>query len=363
MASSRVTGVRLAGIASAVPEQTRAVADDVGPENADRVSQALGVKRRHVVSGGLCASDLCYAAAERLLEELRWPRDTVDLLIFVSQTPDYRLPATSCTLQARLGLPTSCAAFDVGLGCSGYVYGFWLAAHLIAGGGVRRALLLAGDTISQVVSPHDRSVAPLFGDAGSATALERSEEGLSMFFELGTDGSGWDHLIVPAGGFRQPATEANGERTEREPGNLRSDQDLAMNGPEIFAFTLREVPPLIHSVLAQAGWSTEEVDAFLLHQANGFVLNHLRKRLRVPAEKMVVAMEEYGNTSVTSIPLAATHALAEPLRSQPRRLVLAGFGVGFSWGAAALTAGPMQMPELVVVSAPAPGESQWGEGA
>lgn len=363
MASSKVSGVRIAGIASAVPERTRTAAEDMGEENAERISRTLGVRQRHIASSGLCASDLCHAAAERLLEELGWSRSSVDLLIFVSQTPDYRLPATSCTLQSRLGLATSCAAFDVGLGCSGYVYGLWLASHLIAGGGARRALLLAGDTISQIVSPQDRSVAPLFGDAGSATALERAEDGSPSFFELGTDGSGRDHLIIPAGGSRHPASNATQERTGREAGNFRSDQDLFMDGAEVFAFTLREVLPVIEAVLKQAGWSAETVDFLVPHQANSFLLEHLRKRMRLPTEKMVVAMEEYGNTSVASIPLALTHALTEPLRSRSLRLVLAGFGVGFSWGAVALTVGPLRMPGLVLVAEPARETSQPGAGA
>jgi len=302
-----------------------------------------------VVAQQTCASDLCFAAAERLLADLSWLRESVNILVFVSQTPDYVLPATSCSLHGRLGLSKRCATFDINMGCSGYVYGLWVAAQLLSANGPRRALLLVGDTISRIVSPMDRSTAPLFGDAGSATALEWTEGAAPIFFELGSDGSGQNHLIVPAGGFRQPPTPATSERNAREAGNVRSDEDLYMDGAEIFTFTLREVPPLIRSVLDMASWPLDDVDAFVLHQANRFMIQHVVKRMRIPAEKAVYSLEEYGNTSSASIPLTMIHSLAERLRSQQLRLVLAGFGVGLSWGGAAMQCGPMVVSNVVLV--------------
>ncbi|HJQ68484.1 MAG TPA: ketoacyl-ACP synthase III [Blastocatellia bacterium] len=352
MAVSRLSGVRLAGLASAVPEETLTVADDAisfGDADARKISESTGVSKRRVVSNGLCTSDLCLAAGERLLAELGWERDSVDALIFVSQTPDYLLPATSCSLHGRLNLSTRCAAFDINLGCSGYIYGLWMASNLIACGSVRRVLLLVGDTISRIVSPRDRATAPLFGDAGTATALESDDDAPSMVFELGTDGTGQEHLIVPAGAFRQPRTEQTPQRTEREGGNVRSDEDLFMNGAEIFAFTLRVVPKLIKSVTDAAGWSTADVDAWVMHQANRFMLQHLIKRMKLPAEKAVLAIEDYGNTSSASIPLAMTHSLSERLTKEKLNLVMVGFGVGFSWGAVALTCKNVVMPGLLIV--------------
>jgi 3-oxoacyl-[acyl-carrier-protein] synthase-3 len=351
MAVSKVSGVRLAGIASAVPDHKHhfsELAGTFGSEEVKKISDSTGVVERYLVPPGMCTSDLAYAAAEKLLAELGWERSTVDAVILVSQTLDYVLPATACTLQHRLGLSKGCAAFDVGLGCSGYVYGLWLASTLVAGGGLRRVLLLAGDCSSTTASPEDRSVAMLFGDAATATALERGD-GPPMTFVLGTDGGGRDHLIIPASACRVPRTAETATRTAREGGNLRSDQELYMNGAEIFTFTLREVPPLMKAVLAESGTTVESTDAFVFHQANKFMLDHLAKRMKLPVEKVPVVLARYGNTSSASIPLAMTDALGPRLSAQRQRLLLAGFGVGYSWGAVALECGPMAMPEVVRV--------------
>lgn len=170
-----------------------------------------------------------------------------------------------------------------------------------------------------------------------------------MTFVLGTDGSGKDHLIIPAGGFRKPSTDLTKKYVEREGGNIRSEEDLFMNGAEIFSFTLREVPPLIKSVLAESGWTMEQVDSFVFHQANKFMLEFLGKKMKLPREKLPIVLEKYGNTSSATVPLAMTEALASRLRGETLRLVLAGFGVGFSWGAVAIECGPMIMPDLILV--------------
>ena len=214
MATAIVNQVRIAGIASAVPERTLTLEDDArifGHTEIERISQNIGVRSRHVVDGTTCTSDLCYAAATRLLDQLQWDRGSIEALIVVTQTPDYFMPATACVLQRRLELPTSCAAFDVNQGCAGYIYGLWLAAQLVRGG-CRRLLLLVGDTISRVISPRDRTVTSLFGDAGTATALEYAEDARPMYFELGTDGGGRDCLIVPAGAFRHPHSPRRANR-------------------------------------------------------------------------------------------------------------------------------------------------------
>lgn len=343
-----IAGVRLKGIASAVPEHVRTVEEDakVFPDSdVLKISESTGVKKRHVVTGNLCTSDLCFAAAERLFSESGVERTSIDALLFVSQTPDYVLPATSCSLHGRLALDKHCASFDVNLGCSGYIYGLWLASNLIACGSAKRVLLLAGDTITRIAAPKDRSVALLFGDAGTATILERDDNALPMSFALGTDGSGQQNLIVPAGGFRSPCTEKTGLPSEREGGNIRSDEDLYMNGPEIFTFTLKEVPAMVKSLVTDY----DALDAVVMHQANKFMLDYIAKRLKVPKDKHILTLENYGNTSSASIPLSLTDALSEKLKDRSLNLLLAGFGVGYSWGAVTLTCGPMVMPELVIV--------------
>lgn len=346
MAICSVDKVRIAGISVAIPEHFRSRVEDeavFGKEIVAKIQQHSGVLRRPATLSGLCTSDLCFAAAERLLENLNWSRESVDALIFVTQTPDYLLPATSCVLQQRLGLAKQCAAFDVNLGCSGYVYGLWLAGQILASASMRRVILLVGDTISRIVSPMDRAAALLFGDAGTATALEKTDDAAAMAFELGTDGRGRDHLIVPAGSFRSPRTDFTLLRTEREGGNIRSDEDLFMDGAEVFSFTIREVASLIRSVLSQVGWSKEFLDALVLHQANEFILQHLAKRLGLPREKVPSTLENYGNTSSASIPLTMVVSLGDRLKANAQRLVLAGFGVGWSWGAVALSCGPVDI--------------------
>lgn len=351
MANSTVSVVRIAGIASAVPGVFRTVADDAvtfGEAEMAKIGQATGVRRRRVATNGICTSDLCFEAAAQLMRDLHWTQESVDVLVFVTQTPDYLLPATSCVLHERLGLGPRCAAFDLNLGCSGYVYGLWVVSMLIVEGG--RALLLAGDTISRIASSGDRSVATLFGDAGTATALEADRNTTTkMHFELGTDGRGHSHLMVPAGGFRIPHSERTMTPSAREGGNTRSDEDLFMNGAEVFGFSMNTVPGLITSVLDRAELPIERVDAFVLHQANRFMLEHLARRAKLPRSRLVLALEDYGNTSSASIPLAMTTSLAERLASCELRLLLAGFGVGFSWGAVALNCGPLHMPPLIEV--------------
>jgi 3-oxoacyl-[acyl-carrier-protein] synthase-3 len=359
MAGGKVERVQIVGIACAVPEAVETVEDlekTFGEEQSRRIARSVGVVQRHVSTGGICSSDLCFVAAEKLLEQILWDRSSIDLLVFVSVTPDYVAPATACTLQHRLKLSKDCAAFDVSHACSGYAYGLWVVAHLLSAGDAKRALLLVGDTVSRLASPYDRATAPLFGDGGSATALEWNESAAPMYFEMGSDGRGARHLLVKAGGFRHPATEETGMRTVREGGNLRSDEDLYMNGTEIFAFTIREVPTLGNRVLQRAGWTLDQVDAVVMHQASLFMMQHLAKKMNIPSEKLIVNLEDYGNTSAASIPLALTGNLAEQLRHQPRRLVLLGFGAGLSWGGVALTCGPLRIPGLTTVSADDVGE-------
>ena len=353
-----VSGVRIRGIASAIPlldspVEHLANGNLFTPDEVTRMSKSLGVKSRRVVSPELCSSDLCLAAAERLLEDLhlkdpRWVRGEIDALLFVTQTPDYILPATACVLHARLGLSTRCAAFDINLGCSGYTYALYLAGKML-GGSVKRILILVGDTISKVAGPRDRSTAAVFGDAGSATALEADPTAPPMYFETGTDGTGKDALIIPAGGFRLKPGPETCVPVHLEDGGERSAEQLYMDGPSVFSFAISRVPEAIRAVYAATGWTAEDVDAFVFHQANRFMLEHLAKKMRIPLSKVPIEMENYGNTSSASIPLTLTAALSRQLTEGSCRLVLTGFGVGFSWAAVGLTLGPLVMSPLVEV--------------
>jgi 3-oxoacyl-[acyl-carrier-protein] synthase-3 len=336
-----VPGVRLRGVVTALPQrrlENTAFVDRFGAEAVADVVKMIGVRSRYWVEDDQTASDLCFAAAERLIATLNWDRASVDALIFVSQTFDHRLPATACVLHGRLGLSSHCQAFDVGLGCSGYVYGIWLAASLISAG-CSRVLVLAGDTISRVVDPSDRATALLFGDAGSATAVERAPEAPPAYFVLGSDGAGAANLIIPGGGFRRPPEDS------RRPAGM-DPAHLFMDGGEVFAFTLRAVPRLVRDTLARASLSVEAVDSFVLHQANQFMLQHLAKKIGAP-ERTPVNIDRFGNTSSASIPLVLTTDLAERLVAEQMRIMLVGFGVGYSWGAALFDAPPLDCVETV----------------
>jgi 3-oxoacyl-[acyl-carrier-protein] synthase III len=353
MAAVRWSGIRLAGMWAAVPAAAGTV-DDLagrfGEAESRKIAQNTGVAERRLAGSTLCASDLCCEAGRNLLSDLGWDAASVDSLIFVSQTPDYALPATACCLQERLGLTSSCAAFDVSLGCSGYMYGLWLAGSLLNSGAARRVLLLVGDTMTRIVSPLDRSTAPLFGDAGTATALESdSGDRRSWTFALGTDGTGREHLIVPAGRLRIPSSEETRKRTEREGGNIRSDEDLFMDGAEVFAFTQRVVPKLVHGVLSAAGKATSDIDHVVFHQANEFMLRFLAKKIGLSSDKVALGLKRFGNTTSPSIPLAMVTELEAALRSGPLTVLLAGFGVGWSWGAAVVETGPLASVGLTVV--------------
>lgn len=349
-AGRRVTcnGARIAGVVSCVPARRVGNSDfeeRFGADGVADVVKLIGVSERRHVSGSQSTADLCAAAGERLLERLGWERDSVDALLFFSQTPSYVLPPTSCVLQSALGVPPGIIAFDVNLGCSGYPYALWLAMTLVQTGAAKRVLLAVGDTISRIVDPQDRSTALLFGDAGTMTAVEalpddEGAEGLASFV-LGTDGTGVRNLIVPQGAFGSyPA----GEDTRMQG---KDPSCLFMDGGEIFNFTLRAVPPLVAATCEAAGDDAREYDAYLFHQANMFMLKHLTKKAKLPMEKVPMNIDQFGNTSSASIPLLMTTALADDLARRSCKISMFGFGVGYSWAGASMDIGPLAVAETI----------------
>ena len=350
MPSSIFSQAVIRGIASAVPAKVEGEAElaaQFGERDARRLVRGTGVKERRLDDKSV-ASDLCYAAAKKLIDELGWDAGSISHLVFVTQSPDYKIPASACMLQERLGLSRDCTAFDVNLGCSGYTYGIWLTAKLLEPG--QRALLLAGDAIRQV-SPTDRAAIPIFGYCGAATALESPTDGeeCEIAFLGGTDGSGYENIIIPAGGSRLPSCPATFESKPRSDGISRSDEDFFMNGPEVFSFAIREVPILLNQCLKLKGWTAEEIDAVVFHQANAFMLSTIANKVGIPLSKVPMSIEMFGNTSSASIPLTMTVCMREQLQKGGAKLLLAGFGIGWSWAALALQPGPMVMPELIEI--------------
>jgi len=345
-------GVRVRGVASAVPDRIVTSADEAavfGAAEMDKIASTTGIRERRVAPEGICTSDLCIAAADELFRYTDVDRESIDAVILVTQSPDYLLPATACSLHGRMGLATGCAAFDVNLGCSGYTYGLWMAAHLIAGGGASRVLLLAGEIATRRVNPLDRSARPLFGDAGTATIVEADPAAGEIRFVFGTDGSGQNDLYIPAGGFRLPDAAAAGDARIGDDGNPRRLVDLHMDGSAVFVFTLDRVVPLIREAIRDASWTVADVDAAVFHQANEFMLRHIAKAVKLPWEKVPCSLGRFGNTSSASIPLTMTTALARDGAIPAARLLLAGFGVGLSWCSATLAGDEICAPPLVEV--------------
>lgn len=335
----------LSGIAFALPEReepNEALQLDNPGWDMARVEQKVGIRARHIAAPGETASDLGYAAARKLLAGMDVDPASVDVLLFCTQSPDYFLPTTACVLQHRLGLPTTCAALDFNQGCSGYVYGLWLARALVASGSARTVLLVTAETYSKFIHPRDRSVRVLFGDGAAATLVTAEPGGARVgACTLGTDGSGYRNLIVPAGGARLRPGAATRCETEDDNGSVRTPEHLFMDGPELFAFTLRRVPEVVRANLERAGVTADEVDWFVFHQANAFMNDHLRAKLKIPRGKAPLHLERYGNTVSSTIPIAL-HESAGAFRPG-QRVMLVGFGVGYSWGATLLEWGAVRV--------------------
>lgn len=340
MACGVLENIEIKGIACAVPEtkvNSEAFYDKFGAENVDKFVKMTGVKERCVASKEQTSSDLCYVAAEKVIAKLGWEKDSIDAVVFVSQSPDYRLPATACVLHGRLGLKQNCVAFDVNLGCSGYVYGLFIIGSLMQGQNINRVLLLAGGTLSKLVCDEDRSTAMLFGDAGSATAIEKSQNSQIKYL-LKTNGEGYKSIIVPAGAYRN--ADGSSEIKSSEDGIARSDFDLAMNGTDVFNFTISDVPAAISEFNTYFNLSIENFDYCVLHQANLFMLKHIAKKVKITPEQFPITIDRFGNTSVTSIPLTIAD-LCNSLNDKTNvSLLLCGFGVGLSWGVVSLNIKP-----------------------
>lgn len=338
---ARTRTARIAAVVACVPDNVVRNVDltDRFGESVEQIVKMTGVIERHVVSGNTTTSDLCARAAAELFDRASVNREDIDAILFFSQTPDYRLPATACELQARLGLRAGIVAFDVNLGCSAYPYALWLGSMMIESGAAKKVLLMVGDTISRIVDETDRATALIFGDCGTATLLEASPASQSTFI-LGSDGAGADNLIVPAGGFR--VKETVDDRNPNRP------ETLFMDGGEIFNFTLKAVPKLIQELMVANGKSSEDYHAFLFHQANAFMVNHLRKKAKLPAEKVPMNIGRFGNTSSATIPLLiVTECRDAVMGTLPCELAMLGFGVGYSWAAAAMDVSNLACADLV----------------
>lgn len=308
---------------------------DIWPEEeVKKVVDKVGVAERRFVDDDTCASDLCFAAAERLIADNNIDKSEIDLLVFLSQTPDYRMPATSILLQDRLGLPMSTMAFDISLGCSGFISALSIVYSMMQNNGFRKALLLNGETRSKVYSRKDRREAFIFGDAGVAALIERDERFGESHFSLNSDGSRGELIMIPGGGYRHMSSaETIKEKVVDEYGNVRTDEQGRMNGADVFNFVIVEVPKDIKRLLAATGEDIQKLDYYVFHQANAFINNYIAKKMKLDKERIPWTIQKYGNTSSVSVPLTITSELKNKMAGE-KRLLLSAFGVGMAWATA-----------------------------
>jgi 3-oxoacyl-[acyl-carrier-protein] synthase-3 len=286
---------------------------------------------------------------EQLLKDLNWEPNTIEILIFVTQTPDYRNPATSCIIQERLNLSTNCMALDVSLGCSGYIYGLNVISSLMSAGNLKRGLLLVGDTSTLTSSPLDKSRALLFGDAGAATALEYDENAETMKFDFGTDGSGYQAIYTPHSGFRNRVKPESFEMVDYGGGIVRAKVHSWLDGLEVFSFGISRAPKTVKSLWNYFGLTEAKFDYFLFHQANKQMNEKIRTKLEIPVEKVPYNLADFGNCSSASIPLLMVTNLTNELQSNSLNLCFCGFGVGLSWGTVAVVTDKIVVSELVEI--------------
>lgn len=322
-------------VAYCLPEKVvtnEAIVNDFPEWSVEKITEKVGVNQRHVAAEDETATDLAEKAAIKLIAENNIDKDIIDFVILCTQSPDYFLPTSACLLQTRLGLRQDIGAFDFNLGCSGYVYGLSIAKGLIAGGIAENVLLLTAETYNKYLHPKDKGNRTIFGDAASATLVSFDGEAEVLDFALGTNGKGANNLIVKSGASRMP--ENQNDLTFDKNGNPVSSDYLFMNGAQIFAFTQRNVPKVINEVLEKNNLAKEDIDMFVLHQANRYMLDFLRNKMDIPEDKFYIFMENVGNTVSNSIPLCLVEARKE--NRLKGNVLLCGFGVGYSWGAVIL---------------------------
>ncbi len=332
---AKIEDIQIAAITAYLPKEKvvlTSLGELFGNKEVENIINATGIEQVHIAGKGETSSDMCFEAANYLINRENLDRAKIGGLVFVSQTPDYILPATSVILQDRLGLSKNTVCLDIHYGCSGYIYGLFQAALWINIGACEQVLVLAGDTTSSMIHGQDKSLRMVFGDSGTATLVTKGNT--TMGISINSDGSGYDRLIVPAGGFRTPKSEATKELIYDEDKNGRTSESLFMDGMAIFNFAIFNVHKDINTLIEEVNWNKDDVKLYALHQANSFMLNYIRKKLKVEDYKVPMNVRNYGNTGPATIPLllADLYHLSDQILD---KVILSGFGVGLSWGSIA----------------------------
>lgn len=350
MANITINNVKLLGISSCTPKRVEKNIElsQFSAEEIQKLIKMTGIEERRISDEQTCTSDLCFKAAESLIEKLGWNKEDIDALVFVTQTPDYILPTTSSILQDKLGLSTSCMTLDVSSGCSGYINGIITLGQLMSGGNIKKGLLLVGDTISKICNPNDKSTYPLFGDAGTATAFVYEQNAKPIYANIFTDGAGFKAIKIEDGGFRNPFSSDSLITQEIEENIIRSKVDLELEGMDVFTFGITRAPECVNQLMETFTIEKSNVDFFIFHQANKFMNDTIRKKLMLAPEKAPSTLSKFGNTSSASIPLTICTQLADKIIDGTHKLMLCGFGVGLSWGCVSIDVENVIIPELLI---------------
>lgn len=343
MAYWEIKNVAVRGVTGTVPNHAVKTADiDLfTKEEAEAFDNTVGIKNRYIGPEELCTSDLCYDAAIRLLDALAWEKESIDVLIFGSVTGDYKTPPTSSIMQHRLGLPTSTFVLDIPMGCCGSIYAINVAGNLLSAGTVKRALLLVGDTALRMGSMKDKSRLPLFGDSGTAMALEYDPSADNIVIEFNTLGDGYEALITPHGGFRHPISAESFVEEDFGNGIIRAPKDTLINGMDVFSFAITRPPVSIKKMMDRYDLNSNNVDYFLIHQANKLIVDRIVKKLKLPIEKVPYDLQEFGNLGGASVPMLMTYNISKELQTRPLALLCSSFGLGLTWATMILHTSPL----------------------
>lgn len=334
MSRLTISNVKIVGMSACVPanvEENLTLPIFADEQEARKVIASTGIERHRYVNEGVTASDLSVKAVEAILGDLKWEATDIDCLFYVSTSRDYIAPQTACILQDRLGLRIDCFVMDLPLGCSGWIYGMSVIGSMMSNGAFKKGLLIAAETNTRNRSKKDRTVRPLFGDAATVTALEYDENAVAMNFMFGVDGSGYKAVWAKYGGMRYPVDAESVQEVEVEPGVIRRGTDMVVNGMDVFAFAIKTPPKALKEMMAEFQIDTDKIDYLLLHQANKFIDEKIRKSLKFPPEKVPYCLEDFGNVTSASIPLTMVTRCAENLESKICHILACGFGVGLAW--------------------------------
>lgn len=349
MAYWEIKNVALRGVTGTVPNNPVKSSDlpFFTKEEAENFDNTVGIKNRYISPSNVCASDLCYDAAERLIAGLGWEKESIDVLLFASVTGDYKTPPTSAILQDRLGLPATSFVLDIPMGCCGCIYSINVAANMLSAGTVKRAIVLVGDTAMRMGNPKDKSRGPLFGDSGTALALEYDTTASDIIIDFNTMGSGYQALMTPHGGYRHPVTSESFVEEDFGNGIIRAPKDALINGMDVFSFAITKPPLSVKKMLEEQGLDKDkDVDFFLIHQANKLIVDRLVKKLKLPIEKVPYNLQEFGNLGGASIIMLMVSELAEELQSKPLTLLCSSFGLGLTWATMLIKTSPMIVIDL-----------------